>query len=115
MIQDIRVAQVALGIGITIAVALIACWIWLSIWNSRQPLKTISVKVVAKRTEVGGGMGNMPSSTNYFVTFEHENGKREEFPVSGTEYGMIAEGDWGTIGRQGSWFKGFKLSKAAAR
>lgn len=115
MIQGLGISEVAIGIGITIFVVLIALGIGQSIVNSRQPLRTIPVKVVAKRTEVGGGMGNMPSSTNYFVTFEHENGTREEFPVSGTEYGMIAEGDRGTIGRQGSWFKGFKRSRAAAR
>lgn len=57
----------------------------------------------------------MPAGTSYYVTFERESGFREEFPVSGTEYGMIVEGDWGTIGRQGSWFKGFKRSRAAAR
>lgn len=105
----------AFGIGITIAVALLAFWIWLSIWNSRQPLEKFSVRVVAKRTEVDGGMGNAPSITSYFVTFEHADGSREEFPVSGEEYGMIAKGDRGTIGRQGTWFKGFKRSKAAAQ
>lgn len=50
MIQGMGFTEVAFGIGITIAVALIAFWIWLSIWNSRQPLEKFSVKVVAKRT-----------------------------------------------------------------
>ena len=114
MILGMGTTELLLGVGITIIVVLVGLWVAQSISNSRQPLQHIPVKVVAKRTQVSGGMNNMPNSTNYYVTFEHENGVRVEFPMSGREYGMTAEGDRGTIGLQGTWFKGFKRSRAAA-
>lgn len=45
--------------------------------------------------------------TAYFVTFEFEEGSREEFSMRGDQYAMLAEGDIGTLQSQGSWFKGF--------
>ncbi len=53
------------------------------------------VKVITKRTNVSGGRG---STTYYFITFEFEkNGNRQEFQVSGNTFGLIAEGDRGTL------------------
>jgi hypothetical protein len=89
-------------------------WISQTISNSQKPIVSIPVTVVAKRSDVGGGWNNMPASTSYYVTFELENGRRAEFPVSGREFGMIAEGDTGTIRRQGTWFKGFHRRIPAA-
>ena len=115
MILGMGFSEISFGVGITIIVVLIGLWIAQCISNSRQPLQHFPVKVVAKRTAVSGGMNNMPNSTDYFVTFEHENGARVEFPVSVDEYGMIAERDRGTIGLQGTWFKGFQRTKTTQR
>ncbi|MDB4894859.1 MAG: conserved domain protein histidine-rich [Firmicutes bacterium] len=69
-------------------------------------------RIVAKRqsTSVSGGTGNMPASSHnhYHVTFEFGGGEREEFSVNGAEYGMLAEGDEGTLRSQGTWYKGFE-------
>ena len=35
------------------------------------------------------------TATSYFATFQVESGDRIEFLVSGSEYGMLAEGDSG--------------------
>jgi hypothetical protein len=107
-------SEVMFGVGITILVVLLLGGIVFSVSetmsNKRQAVETFRVKVVAKRTLVQGGVGNAAASTEYFVTFEHKGGFREEVPVSGEEYGLIAEGDRGTISRQGTWFKGFERS-----
>ncbi|MES2464953.1 MAG: DUF2500 domain-containing protein [Armatimonadota bacterium] len=82
--------------------------------NSRMPIEKFRATVVAKRTAVAGGGYNAAisvhtaSTTRYFITFENEKGFRLELPVSGQEYGMMAEGDNGVIRFQGTWFKGFQ-------
>ena len=48
------------------------------------------------------------SSTSYYVTFEVESGDRMELSVSGSEYGMLAEGDTGTLKFQGTRYLGFE-------
>ena len=65
MIYGMGFSEILFGVGITIIVVLIGLWIAQSISNSRQPLQHIPVKVVAKRTEVSGGMNNVPNSTSY--------------------------------------------------
>lgn len=107
--------MIAVGVGAAILVVLAIMQVTSVIVNSRQPLQHIPVEVVAKRTSVSGRMSNMPTTTSYYVTFEHENGARVEFPVSGNKYGMIAEGDRGTIGLQGTWFKGFQRMNTTSR
>lgn len=111
MISDIGLTEALFGIGLAIAAFLFFVWIRLFIVNSRQPVRSIPVRVVSKRTHVGGGMNNMPASTQYFVTFENENGSRDEISVSGREFGMIAEGDQGAMLRQGTWYRGFRRSR----
>ena len=51
------------------------------------------------------------SSTTYFVTFEFESGDRLEFHVSGKEYGILAEGDIGTLTFQGTRYLDFIRKK----
>lgn len=48
------------------------------------------------------------TSTTYYVTFEYTNGQRQEFHVDGTQYGLLAEGDKGTLSFQGTRFIDFK-------
>ncbi len=77
--------------------------------NSNSPVLTVEAKVVAKRTSVShstnntmDGFPSTSSSTWYYVTFEVESGDRLEFTVSGREYGMLAEGDYGKLKFQGT-------------
>jgi len=88
-------------------------------FNMSQPLLAVSARVVVKRFEVSGDWHNdwpvpslnrqpyLSTKTRYYVTFELEDGERVAYSVSGSEYGMLTEGDQGTLSRQGSWYKGF--------
>lgn len=76
--------------------------------NNAAPAETRSCRVVAKRTEVWGGSGESRAHTSYFITFEFHDGSRKELPVSGAEYGQIAEGDYGVLSFQGLRFNQFE-------
>lgn len=67
----------------------------------------VDAVVVSKRTQVRGGGNNSHTSTRYFVTFQVESGDRIELIVDGTEYGMLAEGDFGELIFQGTRYHGF--------
>ena len=82
--------------------------------NNQSPRLTVSAVVVAKRENIthhqhaiaGDASGthgvHTTTSTTYYVTFQVESGDRMEFCVSGTEYGMLAEGDTGRLTFQGT-------------
>lgn len=76
--------------------------------NRKQPIISRDAKVVSKRQHVSGGAGDTSTSTIYYITFEFTDGSREEFALSSREYGLIAEGDTGTLNSQGTWYKEFK-------
>ena len=89
--------------------------------NSRSPQETADARVVSKRMKVSGHGGtamagnvsamNMIHSstyTQYYVTFEMENGERLELGVKDPEYGMLAEGDLGRLSHQGTRYLGFE-------
>lgn len=94
----------------------------ISTWNknNHSPRLTVDATVVAKRTNVthhhSGAAGDMTgahgytssSSTTYYVTFQVESGDRMELHVSGQEYGMLAEGDFGKLSFQGTRYLGFE-------
>ena len=87
--------------------------------NNHSPKLTVNAKVVSKRTNIShhrhGNAGDVTgahgytttTSTTYYVTFQVESGDRMEFHVSGSEYGMLAEGDLGKLSFQGSRYLGF--------
>ena len=82
--------------------------------NNNSPRLTVPALVVAKRTNVtrhhhGGANGHHHhhTSTTYYVTFQVESGDRMELHVSGTEYGMLIEGDYGELTFQGTRYLGF--------
>jgi len=81
--------------------------------NSQKPLLTRRARVVSKRMDHStslhhhGDHHHVSHDTSYFVTFEFEDGHREEFSVRGDQYGLLAEGDVGDLQSQGTWFKGF--------
>ena len=82
--------------------------------NNNSPRLTVDAKVVAKRNQVshhhhnhdGTGM-HTTHSTTYYVTFEVESGDRMELHVSGQEFGMIVEGDYGKLTFQGTRYISF--------
>lgn len=86
----------------------------LSEWNknNNSPRLTVAATVVGKRMNVshhhhGGEGAHTSSSTTYYVTFQVESGDRMELHVSGSEYGMLAEGDYGKLSFQGTRYLGF--------
>ena len=85
-------------------------------WNNQQPVQSLPARLVSKRTDTSGGgtmmndndnMGSSRVTTWYYVTFEVDGGERKEFGVGGQEYGLLAEGDQGTLTFQGTRYKGF--------
>ena len=80
--------------------------------NDRSPRLTVAAKVVAKRADfhrhVGTDHNTGHSHTTYFVTFEVQSGDRMELSMSGAEYGMLVEGDWGELSFQGTRYLGFQ-------
>ncbi len=79
--------------------------------NNSQPVTAGHAMVMDKRTHVWGGghhHHHHGSSTSYYVTFEFEDGERQEFMVSGKVYGQITQGDTGTLTYQGTRFHDFQ-------
>ncbi len=87
--------------------------------NNNSPRLTVDATVVSKRMSVShhnhanagdatGAHGfHTTSSTYYYVTFQVESGDRMELHVSGNEYGMLVEGDFGKLSFQGTRYLGF--------
>ena len=82
-------------------------------YNNKQPIIPVETKVVAKRYNVsrhhnaGSDMHTHTSSTFYYATFELTNGERMELAVPSNEFGMLVEGDSGTLTFQGTRYLGF--------
>jgi hypothetical protein len=79
--------------------------------NNSQSVQETAARVVTKRTEMSGRMGRHPQgriSTYYYATFEMKTGERFEFSLSGPEYGLLVEGDQGTLKHQGTRYLGFR-------
>ena len=87
--------------------------------NSKAPVQTVSARIVSKRidshstgstmTALSDGMmsGTPTGSTQHYVTFEAPDGSRLELRVQGSEYGMLAEGDYGELTFQRKRYIGF--------
>lgn len=84
-------------------------------YNNKQPVLSVNVKVISKRTNTSHSTNNMnnnfSSTTSYYVTFEVESSDRMEFHIPGHEYGLIAEGDIGKLTFQGTRFINFERYK----
>lgn len=81
--------------------------------NNHSPRLTVEATVVTKRMDVshhhhGGEHPHTTHSTTYYVTFEVESGDRMELHVPGSEYGMLIEGDHGSLSFQGTRYLGFE-------
>ena len=82
--------------------------------NDASPRLDVTATVRSRRTQVGSthhhnsdGFDHVDYQTRYFVTFEFASGDRTEFSVSAQEYGMLCEGDCGTLHFQGTRYLGF--------
>lgn len=100
-----------IGMFLVFAVKGIAQWNQ----NNHSPRLTVPAVIVAKRTNVtrhhhGGADGHHHhhTSTSYYVTFQFGGGDRMELLVSGSEYGMLVEGDQGDLSFQGTRYLGFE-------
>lgn len=84
--------------------------------NNHSPRLTVPAVIVAKRTNVshhhhssaGDAGGHISTSTSYYVTFQVDSGDRLELQVAGHEYGMLIEGDKGSLTFQGTRYLGFQ-------
>lgn len=80
--------------------------------NNREPVFSDPVLVKDKRTHVWGGTDSeqnySSSHTSCYITFEFENGERQEFMVSDRVYGETAPGETGTLTWQGTRFHDFQ-------
>lgn len=109
-----------LVIGIFIAATVRSAREWNK--NSRSPHLTVSAKIVSKRTnislhrhanagDISGAHGfSATPSKRYYVTFQVDNGDKMEFSVTGSEYGMLDEGDTGKLSFQGTRYLSFEHS-----
>lgn len=108
--------------GIVIVMFIVTAVKGISTWskNNNSPRLTVEATVVSKRqnTDVhhhhnaGDATGahgmHTTSSTTYYATFQVASGDRMELRVSGSEYGMLAEGDFGELTFQGTRYLDFQ-------
>lgn len=85
-----------------------------NIHNNKQPIIPVTAKIVTKRHDVShhhhhssDNMHHHSSSTWYYATFELANGERMELQIPDREFGMLVEGDEGTLQFQGTRFISF--------
>ena len=102
---------VVIGMFIATAVKGISRWNK----NNNSPRLTVQATVVAKRTNISrrrhsgaNDHHHYHTSTTYYVTFEVESGDRMELEMDGSEYGLLVEGDRGSLTFQGTRYLGFE-------
>lgn len=78
--------------------------------NNKAPRLSVDATVVSKQTHTHHHHHDHHHSTthSYSVTFQVESGDRMELTVPRTEYGLLAEGDFGVLSFQGTRFLGFE-------
>ena len=103
--------------GLAISTVLISLIKGVKEWNknNHSPRLIVEATVTAKRNHVshhhnnhGTGVSHSSSSTSYYVAFEVETGDRMELRVSGSEFGLLVEGDYGKLTFQGTRYLGFE-------
>lgn len=101
---------IVIGVIIFTIIKGIAQWSY----NNQQPEISVTARVTGKRTHSSHHNHMMndhmhhSTSTSYYATFEVESGDRKELRVSGHEFGMLSEGDIGTLTFQGTRYLGFE-------
>ncbi|MBQ8400295.1 MAG: DUF2500 domain-containing protein [Clostridia bacterium] len=78
--------------------------------NNHSPRLTVNASVVTKRTHHSAHRHNHHThhTTRYYVTFQVDSGDRMELQMDGEEYGLLAEGDTGSLTFQGTRYLGFE-------
>lgn len=79
--------------------------------NDNSPILDVHATIVSKRQDVssyGSSENGRRVDTTYYVTFQVESGDRLELNVTGTQFGMMIEGDIGMLRFQGTRFLEFK-------
>jgi len=115
--------QLVIGFIIIVAVIVVGGIIFtvvksLSEWSSNndQPVLRVPAKIVARRTNLSVSShhhhhehhhAHTSTSTQYYATFELDNGERMEFQLDGREAGLLIEGDRGELTYQGTRYHGF--------
>ncbi len=74
--------------------------------NNNSPRLTVYARVVTKRSQ--RSYNQHTHSTHYYATFEFESGDRLELSVPRSEFGLIAEGDTGSLTFQGTRYLSFE-------
>lgn len=77
--------------------------------NAAAPMAQRQAWVIAKRTRLSGKY----TTTFYYVSFEFEDGLRAEYEVTGGQFGLLIEGDQGTLFTQGTAFRAFSHQVSA--
>ncbi|RKH53100.1 DUF2500 domain-containing protein [Corallococcus sp. AB050B] len=72
-----------------------------------EPVLKRPGRVVAKRQAFTSYGAIASYGQAYFVTFEFQDGSRDEFETFDRQYGLLAEGDQGTLTTQGRRLTGF--------
>ena len=85
--------------------------------NDASPRLSVPATVTSKRTNVShrhhhgaNDMDYCTTDTTYYVTFQVGSGDRMELRMTGRDYGMLFEGDHGTLHFQGTRYLGFDRS-----
>lgn len=82
-----------------------------SVKNNRSPRLTVEARVVTKRMQNGYYNGDHRHLAVYYATFEVDSGDRMELSMTGSEYGLLAEGDVGKLSFQGTRYLGFERAR----
>ena len=74
--------------------------------NNKSPKLSVEAAIVSKRQSVRHNQNR--GSAWYYVTFQVNTGDRMELLVNEMEYGLLAEGDVGTLTFQGTRYISFE-------
>jgi hypothetical protein len=105
LVSAFMVVVFALFIGLFTFGIVRALWRWNR--NNNSPLISVPAEVVARRGHYTPASGDSSSSTSYYVTFQVQGGERREMHLTGSQYGVLVEGDRGELKYQGTRYKGF--------
>ena len=77
--------------------------------QSGQPaVFSVPARILARRAGARQEAGMRPAAPAWHVaTFEFQNGERLELPVSGADFDLLVEGDYGTLTFAGRKYLGF--------
>lgn len=74
------------------------------VFADNTPVQSYRARITSRRSAISPLQS---INTLHFATFEDDNGDRRELSLSGSQYGLIAEGDYGLLHYQGQRFLSF--------